>query len=155
MDDVFDVPADVRASVPITREACMEYDSFTDEQRGCVMSSTTRETLVLCAIRSPQERAEALELQPMIKREWPGTGSAEAVRYTTTGCASLGIDPRLHWRTNVGIVVAFLLRDSTALPDPKEVIATIAPSTWTCIATEPPGMCDELQRRCGPNASPE
>lgn len=71
------------------------------------------------------------------------------------GCASLGIDPRKQWRTNAGVSVAFLLRDSAGLPDPEQVLAMLAPSTWTCIATEPAGMCNELERRCGPNASPE
>ncbi len=47
------------------------------------------------------------------------------------------------------------LHDTAAVRDPKEVIATLAPSKWTCIATEPAGMYDELKRRCGPHASPE
>lgn len=154
VDEVFGTPDEVSASLPVTREHCVEFERFTDEQRRCFLGATTPDTLVLCAIPDPQQRAEALKLQPTIKRAWPGTATAEAVRDTTKGCASLGIDPRQHWRTNAGIFVAFLLRDSAALRDPKEVIATLAPSTWTCIATEPAGMCEELQLRCRPNAPP-
>jgi hypothetical protein len=163
VDDIFDIPEDVRTSLPpLTPEDCAEYERFTEEQRQCVVSSTMRETLVLCAIQDPQQRAEARTMSPMVKRAWPGTATPEAVRGEpwrrrdpTKGCAFLGIDAREHWRTKAGVSVGFLLRDDVVLPDPKLVTATIAPSTWTCIATEPAGMCDELQRRCGPNASPE
>lgn len=155
IDEVFGTPGDVRAFLPLTREDCAEYERFTEEQHRCVVSSTTPETLALCAVVDPQQRAEALKLQPTIERAWPGTAPIEAVRNETKGCAFAGIVPRQGWRTKVGVLVAFALRDTAVLREPKEVIATLAPSTWTCIATEPGGMCDELQRRCGPHASPE
>ena len=161
IDQVFGLPDDLRA-LPEDPEGRAECERLTDEQRRCVMSSTTRETLLLCAIQNPQQRAEARTVSPMVKRAWPGTATPEAVRGEPwrrrdpkKGCALLGIEPRQHWRTKAGVSVGFLLRDDVALPDPKLVVATLAPSTWTCIATEPAGMCDELQRRCSPDAPPE
>jgi len=162
IDDVFGMPAEVRASVPITQEDCVEFDSFTDEQQRCFLSATTQETMSLCAIPDAQQRAEARKMLPIVKREWPGTATPDAVRGaawrhrdTKRGCAFLGIAPRPDWRNAKGVLVGFLLRDSTEETLANPVTATLAPSIWTCVVTDPAGMCHELERRCGPNASPE
>jgi hypothetical protein len=116
-------------------------DKYTPEQRVCALAATEMDGVGMCLqIADRAERDAARAVSPAIRAAWPGTVTLTDVLRGADGCALISVVGVL----GDGQVVAAFNHHG------ENLIAWLRPDAtdWTCVRTDPDGVCERLTLAC-------